>query len=172
MKSSPKDKNQMPKNDIEVERKYKVQISIDKLNFPYDEVEIYQTYLTTSQDEIEERVRKLIDKHGIQYIHTIKKPISDTERFEDEKSISQLEYKSYLQRKNPASHTIHKKRKTFNYKNQCFELDAYLSPELPFLILEIEGVKEHQDIQFPAFIEILEDVTGKKEYSNHSLSMK
>ena len=162
----------MSNNDIEVERKYKVQFSLNKLNFLYDEVEIYQTYLTTAQDEIEERVRKIIDKEGTQYIHTIKKPISDTERFEDEKNISQLEYNSYLQRKNPASHTIHKKRKTFNYKNQSFELDAYLSPKLPFLILEIEGVKQHQDIQFPPFIQILEDVTGKKEYSNHSLSMK
>ena len=40
----------MSNNDIEVERKYKVQFSLNKLNFLYDEVEIYQTYLTTAQD--------------------------------------------------------------------------------------------------------------------------
>ncbi|MDG4947009.1 hypothetical protein NMK71_11360 [Weeksellaceae bacterium KMM 9713] len=172
MKSSPEDKNQIPLNNIEIERKYKVQISIDEINLTYHEVEIYQTYLTTQDDNIEERVRKIIVNQEIKYVHTIKKPISDTERIEDEKTISELEYNAFLKRKKPASHTIHKKRKTFNYKGQNFELDTYVSPQLPFLILELEGVKNHQDIDFPPFIEVLEDVTGNKAYSNHSLSLK
>ncbi|MDG4949332.1 hypothetical protein NLM59_00205 [Weeksellaceae bacterium KMM 9724] len=172
MKSSPEDKTQIPLNNIEIERKYKVQILIDELNLPYHEVEIYQTYLTTQDDNIEERVRKIIDDQEIKYVHTIKKPISDTERIEDEKTISELEYNAFLKRKNSVSQTIHKKRKTFNYKGQNFELDTYFSPQLSFLILELEGIKNHQDIDFPPFIEALEDVTGNKAYSNHSLSLK
>ena len=38
--------------------------------------------------------------------------------------------------------------------------------------MEIELSDENQKIEFPEFIDIIEEVTYDKEYTNHSLSKK
>ena len=157
--------------DIEVERKYKVQWIENTFNLDFQEFEIFQTYLKTARNQ-EERVRKLKSDNVISYSHTIKKPISNTERTEIEKTISDEEYEILLKRKDEKTKVIHKIRKVFIYKNQSFELDTYLIPTFSFQILEIENVQNHIDIDFPEFIKIIEDVTGDKTYSNYELSRK
>lgn len=152
---------------IEVERKYLVKLKAEIPN--YTEVEIYQTYLLTNDDS-EERVRKRGIDGSFIYYHTIKRQKTKEERVEIERQISSKEYMNLLQRKDANRVTIYKKRKVFVYKGQYFELDKYINPKLDFLTLELEGKKEHTDIIFPEFIEVLGDVTGDKKYSNYNLS--
>jgi len=63
-------------------------------------------------------------------------------------------------------------RKCFVWKNQYFELDTYIEPKLGLQILELEGVGEHDKIDFPPFIQVLEDITGNEKYYNYQLSKR
>lgn len=161
--------SEFPKENIEVERKYKVQLIDHSIPIDFKAYEIFQTYLQTDQSQ-EERIRKIVSKNKIKFIHTIKKPISATERVEMEHEITKEIYNSLSSRQAPNSHIIHKTRSVCVYKNQLFELDHYHSPKLNYLILEIEKVQHHKHIVFPDFIIVLEDVTGQKEYSNFEIS--
>ena len=68
--------------------------------------------------------------------------------------------------------TIKKIRKNFVWEKQYFELDTYMQPALGLSILEIEGVREHDEIKFPPFLKVVEDVTGNEKYYNYNLSLK
>lgn len=154
---------------IEMERKYLVEI-IDNIPDAV-ESEIFQTYLITDNNT-EERVRKRGSNGNFIYFHTIKKTISDLERIETEEIISPNRYIELLDRADKSRSTIHKIRKSFIWNKQYFELDTFISPDNKLTILEIEGVAEHEDIQFPSFLRVLEDITGNLEYYNYNLSMK
>lgn len=47
-----------------------------------------------------------------------------------------------------------------------------MQPALGLSILEIEGVREHDEIKFPPFLKVVEDVTGNEKYYNYNLSLK
>lgn len=152
---------------LETERKYIVEVVGNIPNAI--ESEIYQTYLTTD-DGSELRVRKRGSNGSYIYFLTSKKAVSDETRIETEKQITPEEYINFLQKADSNKQTIHKLRKCFVWERQYFELDNYLSPEIKFTIMEIEGFENHRDIKFPSFINVLEDVTGKAAYSNASLA--
>lgn len=161
---------QASNSNIETERKYKVRFDKDQFHLKFKKEVLYQTYLKTDKPQTEERLRKIVAGDKIHFVHTLKSPISDTKRFEDEKEITEEMYEQLLKRMQENTLTIHKTRLTFEYKNHCFELDQYHQPAFDFCILEIEGEEEHEAISFPPFIEILEDVTGQKAYANFSLA--
>lgn len=152
---------------IEAERKYIVNLVGEIPNAV--ESEITQTYLISGNDS-EIRVRKRGAQGCYVYFHTIKKALSPTERVETEKKISPREYIAFLEQADPNYHPIRKNRKCFVWKNQYFELDTYLSPNPGLQILELEGVNSHEEIDFPPFIKVVEDVTGNKKYYNHQLA--
>jgi CYTH domain-containing protein/predicted ATPase len=153
---------------IETERKYRIEIASD---LPGQvETEIFQTYLLSGADE-EVRLRKRGQNGHYVYFLTVKRALEGNSRIETEKRISPSEYVSLLQQDaDPDRRTIHKRRRCFVWQNQYFEVDTFIEPALPFSLLEIEGVKNHEDINFPSFIKILEDVTDNKTYYNSSLA--
>jgi len=154
---------------IERERKYIVKVVGDIPD--YTESEITQTYLL-SDPGTEMRVRKRGWQGSYVYFQTIKKAVSDHKSIETERRITAQQYVDLLQMADPSRKSISKMRKCFVWKNQYFELDTYIEPNLGLQILELEGVEANAEIEFPPFIQVVEDITGNEKYFNYQLSLR
>jgi len=154
---------------IEVERKYIVKV-IGKIP-DYTESEITQTYLLSDPDT-EMRVRKRGWQGSYVYFQTINKTVGEGKHIVTERRITAQQYVDLLQLADPNRNPISKMRKCFVWKNQYFELDTYIEPKLGLQILELEGVGENDQIEFPPFLELVEDITGNEKYYNYELSRR
>ncbi len=147
---------------VEIERKFLIEKpskellqNLDFCNF----VDISQCYVNTDLDRY--RVRKRGRNGENIYIKTRKIKISEIKRIEIEERISKEEYENNIKGRKVLSKT----RYLFVYENKYFELDIF-----PFwddkALLEIELKSENEDFSFPQFINLIEEVTDKKEYRN------
>lgn len=164
--------NLLDNNSLEIERKYLIKYpNINFLeNYQFcNKVDISQYYLTLPNNEMI-RVRKRGINNNYIYIKTVKKNINNIKRIETETIITKDQYE-YLIKTAREKTFIDKSRYCLLYKNQYFEIDVF-----PFwddkAFMEIELSDENQEIEFPEFIDIIEEVTYDKEYTNHSLSKK
>lgn len=157
----------LPQPIIE-ERKYIVEVtgempdSIDS--------EIIQTYLVADPG-CEVRLRRRNWQGKVVNVHTTKKKLSGKEEIVTERQVSNSLYESLLQQADPYRRTIRKKRKSFIWKGQYFELDNYEVPA-NLVILETKGIATHESVKFPPFIRVVEDITGNKQYNNYNLALK
>ena len=135
------------------------------------ESEITQTYLVADPDS-EVRLRRRMWNGKPVYVHKTKKRISDTEQIETERQVSNALYESLLQQADPYRETIHKRRRSFIWRGQYFELDTYISPIDNLVILETKGVADQEDVNFPPFIRVIEDVTGNSQYYNYNMALR
>lgn len=159
---------EIPRQAVE-ERKYIIRL---KDNIPEAIVsEITQTYLT-SEPYSEVRLRRRILNGLTVNVHTTKKILSNNEQVETERQIDNNLYESLLGQADPYRQPIHKMRETFIWKGQFFELDTFIDPYKGLQILETKGILKHEDIIFPPFIEIIEDITGITKYYNYNLALK
>lgn len=159
---------EIPRQAVE-ERKYIIRL---KDNIPDAIVsEITQTYLT-SEPYSEVRLRRRILNGLTVNVHTTKKILSNNEQVETERQIDNNLYESLLRQADPYRQPIHKMRETFIWKGQFFELDTFIDPHKGLQILETKGILKHEDIIFPPFIEIVEDITGITKYYNYNLALK
>lgn len=159
---------EIPRQAVE-ERKYIIRL---KDNIPEAIVsEITQTYLT-SEPYSEVRLRRRILNGLTVNVHTTKKILPNNEQVETERQIDNNLYESLLQQADPYRQPIHKMRETFIWKGQFFELDTFIDPYKGLQILETKGILKHEDIIFPPFIEIIEDITGITKYYNYNLALK
>ena len=71
---------------------------------------------------------------------------------------------------NPNKRTIHKLRRCFVWNNRYFELDTFVEPQLPHLLLEIEDVSEEEVLEFPPFLKVVKEVTNDPNYYNANLA--
>lgn len=155
---------------IEEERKYIVEVT-GELPECIDS-EICQTYLVADPGtEVRLRRSTSSDCHVVN-IHTSRRKFSDTEVLVTERQVSNALYESLLQQKDPYRQTISKRRRSFIYQGQFFELDSYVSPRSGLVILETKGIASHNDVKFPPFIKVVEDITGDTRYYNHNLALK
>ena len=154
---------------IEEERKYIVEVVGELPDCIVSE--ITQTYLV-AEPGCEVRLRKRGWEGKYVNVHTTKKQISEKERLETERQISNNLYNSLLQQADPYRHTIYKIRKSFIWKGQYFELDTYLKPINDLVILETKGVASDESVKFPPFIRVVEDITGNRKYYNYNLALK
>ena len=156
---------------VEIERKYVIRMP-DVAMFSsldgYSESEIVQTYLS-SEPGVTRRVRRRCFSDVTRYYETRKTRIDRMSSIEEEGELSEEEYNSLLQLIMPGTRPIVKKRYTFVYKNQVFEIDIYPEWERS-AIMETELASREADPEIPEFIEILREVTGDKSYSNASMS--
>ncbi|EHG17177.1 hypothetical protein HMPREF9138_00505 [Prevotella histicola F0411] len=159
---------EIPQQVIE-ERKYIVRLIGDIPGAI--ESDIKQTYLTSEpRSEVRLRRRTL---NGISVnVRTTKKTLPTNEQVETERQIDNNLYESLMRQADPYRYSIHKIRKTFIWRGQFFELDRYLEPISNLQILETKGIVDHEDVNFPPFLEVLEDITGKTEYYNYNLALK
>jgi CYTH domain-containing protein len=81
-------------------------------------------------------------------------------------------YESLLQQAYPYRSTIHKIRQSFIWKGQYFELDTYLGVLSGLVILETKGIADVEDVNFPPFINVKEEVTGNYQYYNYNLALR
>lgn len=154
---------------IAQERKYIVELTAD---IPSSiDSEITQTYLVADPGcEIRLR-RRALDGNYIN-VHTTKKTISANEELVIERQVDNSLYESLLQQADPYRKTIHKMRKSFIWKGQFFELDTYDKPVSNLIILETKGIAKHEDVKFPPFIKVIEDITGNTKYYNYNIALK
>ena len=134
--------------------------------------EITQTYLVADPD-CEVRLRRR-EWHGgdTVNVHKTKKHISATEVLETERQVSNALYESLLQQADPYRQTIRKTRHSFIWHGQFFELDAYHGPLEGLVMLETKGVAEQEEVNFPPFIHVKQEVTGNHEYYNYNLALR
>lgn len=135
------------------------------------ESEILQTYLVAEPGcEIRLRRRKLYGQTT--NIHTTTKVLSPTEKLITERTVSNSLYESLLQQADPYRMPIRKQRRSFIWQGQYFELDSYLEPVSNLMILETKGMECHEDVKFPPFLRVIEDITGNTAYYNHNLALR
>jgi len=134
------------------------------------ESQIVQTYLVADPDS-EVRLRKRIWNGKPVYLLNSKKKVSPGEQIETEQQINSNLYTTMLQQADPYRHPIEKTRRSFIWKGQYFELDSYEKPE-NLLILETKGVTKNEEVKFPPFLQVVEEITGRKEYYNYNLAKR
>ena len=155
---------------IEEERKYIVKL-VGEVPNAIDS-DIVQTYLS-GEPGSEIRLRRRSFEGGkYVYVHTSKKCISDKEQIETERQINANLYESMLQQADPYRATIRKHRKSFIWKGQYFELDSFEQPVHDLMILETKGIAQHENVNFPPFIQVVEDITGNTQYDNYNIALK
>lgn len=135
------------------------------------ESEILQTYLV-AEPRCEIRLRRRKQQGKVTNIHTTTKEISSTEKIITERQVNNSLYESLLQQADPYRSQIRKLRRSFIWQGQYFELDSYLEPVSNLMILETKGMACHEDVKFPPFLKIIEDITGNKAYHNHNIALR
>ena len=154
---------------IEHERKYIVEV-VGEIENPIDS-DIIQTYLVADPG-VETRLRQRSWKGQDVYVLTTRKRNPHKEQVETERQITKNIYDSLLQQADPYRQTIHKHRRSFIWKGQYFELDMFVTPHPGLMILETKGVDASESVNFPPFIKVIEDITGKKEYYNYNIALR
>lgn len=135
------------------------------------ESEITQTYLV-AEPSCEVRLRRRVFSGGkVVNVHRSKKRISETEDIETERQIDNNLYEQMLQQADPYRSTIKKRRQSFIWKGQFFEIDTFLSPIKDLVMMETKGIAQQEKINFPPFIRVLEDVTGNPRYLNYNIAL-
>ena len=156
---------------IEIERKYIIRMpDVDLLAGleGYSRSLIEQIYLPAQKGETD-RVRRREFSDGVKYYRTRKLRIDGMSAVETEGEITAEEYYRLAAEPEALTHPIRKTRYTFVYLGQLFEVDVY--PEWEHsCILETELDSRDKVVAFPPFIEVIGEVTGMKEYSNHAMS--
>ena len=156
---------------VETERKFLIHypdltVLEDKPNC--EKVEIVQTYLLSSSGT-EVRVRQRGKDGRYMYYRTEKSRVSEMERTEIERRISQEDYSGYLMEADPARRPICKTRYCLMENNCYYEIDIY--PEWKKqAILELELRAKDQEVVFPRDIRVIREVTADLRYGNHALA--
>ena len=130
--------------------------------------EILQTYLLSDLG-VTARVRARRSASGTVYTATEKRRLSDLTAIEDERELTEEEYRAMLLRRDPALAPIGKRRYAIPYAGQTLEIDIY-----PFwqkqAVLEVELPSEDTPLVLPPFIRVIRDVSGDRRYKNVSLA--
>ena len=133
---------------------------------------ITQTYLV-AEPGCEVRLRRREWSGGkVVNVHRSKKRLSDTEVIETERKVDNNLYEQMLQQADPYRSTIKKRRQSFIWKGQFFEIDTFLEPISDLVMMETKGIAAQEPINFPPFIEVLEDVTGNSRYLNYNIALR
>ncbi len=131
-----------------------------------------KTYISQSYI-IDNNERKRIRKRGIDgvfsYYLTKKKTVSGFKKEETEYVITKEEYEE-LKNKDKNALTIEKTRYCLSENFTYYEIDVY-----PFwkdrAVMEIELKDENEEFVLPGNIEVIEDVSSDKAYSNFNLAL-
>lgn len=127
--------------------------------------DIVQTYLEGGSA----RVRKSESCGNCTYTHTKKHKITELKRVEIEREISAEEYAELLAAADPSYRPISKIRLCIPFEGHIFEIDIF-----PFwqdkAIAEVELQDENEEISFPHWLNILDEVTYDPAYKNAVLA--
>ena len=159
---------------IEIERKFLLK-SLPKTK-PQQSIKIDQYYLKTTSG-VWERARTWESSNGdSKFIHTIKRSVSKGVNIEDEHLMSKDEFLGFKERclsSNQESKFIEKVRHIYPDGQLFWEVDVFANG-YQLIIAEIEIPKKTFKLTIPDFIKEVNllEVTGLKQFSNRSLSIK
>jgi len=151
------------------ERVYRVEITGDVPEC--SESIITQTYLV-AEPGCEVRLRRREWNGKVINVHRTTKHISGDQVIETERQVNNNLYEQMLQQADPYRVTIRKRRKSLIWKGQFFQIDTFIQPVSHLVMLETKGVAEHETVNFPPFIKVLEDVTGNSRYYNYNIALR
>ncbi len=155
---------------LEIERKYLV-ANFNLAQLPgFRKVEIVQHYLQSNEPNTEERIRKRVQAGVATYYRATKVLLRPGVRSEREHPISADEYKRLRALVDRKAKAILKDRYCFVDRDQYFELDLFRGEFEGLAMLEIELTSEGQEVEIPASIGILKEVTTDPRFSNRSLA--
>lgn len=148
---------------LEIERRWLVKIpeNIDDFQYMY----IEQDYLVP-ENGFQGRIRRLDDK----FIYTEKARTGNAaSRIENEREITKEEYEKL--KSHTILHTVKKKRYIIPHRSLKFEFDVFENTvENGIAIMEAELENENSDIEFPEFIEVIQEVTDDSYYTNRNFA--
>lgn len=156
----------------EIESKFLIRMpDLDKLERMPNckKVEIIQTYLLSSEQNVEQRIRQRGRDGSYIYIKTTKTTVTNGKRIETEQRITKDEYLDLLMDADTSLRQIRKNRYCLTENNLYFEIDVY-----PFwtrqALLEVQLNTPEQRVVFPTYLTVLREVTDDSAYKNHSLA--
>ena len=156
---------------IEIERKYIILMPDPNrmsLASEYGYSDITQIYLDAPEG-LTHRIRSRVYPDRTVYTETCKRRINHISAVEIETEIDSARFSELAATPLGATRPITKRRHTFVYLGQLFEIDVY--PEWQSTaIMETELADERAVAQMPPFITVVREVTGDKRYSNASMS--
>ena len=159
-------------DNLEIEYKYLIRypdIAVLESQPGSKKAEIVQTYLL-SENGVTARVRSWTENGETCFFKTEKKRISRMTAEEKETQITEEEYLTLLKKADPIRKPIAKTRYRIPFASHLLEIDIY-----PFwkkqAFLEIEISQEDEAVDIPSYLSVIRDVTGEREYKNHSLAL-
>ena len=147
---------------LEIERRFLIK-NDDWKKFIKKKIIIEQGYLSKSLDDWIIRIRFT----GKDYKIALKKHIKNFTNFEFEYSITRKDGQTIMSN---LSNTIKKERFYVEVEKKSWIIDCFKEKNYPLEIAEIELSNEEEDFSLPSFIS--KEITGLKDYSNFSLSIK
>jgi CYTH domain-containing protein len=135
---------------------------------------ITQIYLKGSNHDQTERIRTISRDffgNNPEFYHTKKVLVENGVNKEDEKQISEVEYKKLLEKADPKKEPITKIRYVFDYNDQKFEMDIFPKRD-GLMVLELELKSKQQPIELPSYLEVEREITDEKHYRNYMLANK
>ena len=150
-------------------RKYLVKMpDLDALSKKYGAIpiEMMQTYLLSSDPEVERRIRQQSCLGEQLFFYTTKRVGDDGTRWVTEKPISEKDYVAYLMEADLRLRNVRKLKHRFTCTGHRMELDVY-----PFTddraIFFVFGA---EPFELPPEIEVIREVTGDPVYKNRALA--
>ena len=165
--------NKNSKNNLEIERKYVIEMpDFDLISSQpeYTSSEILQIYLASSDGETR-RIRRRSYKDRVEHTETTKIRIDKISSRELEREISAEEFDLLSKEIREGSTPLNKTRYTFLYLENTMEIDVYPGWKRT-AIMETEMDGYDKEVALPPFIKIVKEVTGDKAYSNSSMATK
>ena len=155
---------------LEIERRYLISPRFDHSTIPTHShsVAIEQAY---AGDGL--RLRKRTDDDMSMYTKTKKiRAATDFSCEEDESIISEEEYNTLMNARMVNTRTIRKQRIYFVYGGHSFELDIFADTTTreKLIILEVELLRENEEVRLPSWLPIIREITGEANLSNWSLA--
>lgn len=159
---------------VPVERERKFLVKFNPMNIPQEAVsiDIEQIYLTTGSDQAEIRIRKRGHDGFYTYFMTEKRDHGPGQRLEVERIIGENEFELMSSMIKPDTCPVNKTRHCIIWTNLYLELDVFKNsntstdPSSEIGMLEIELTNLEHELQIPEWIEIIQEVTEDKEYTN------
>ena len=153
-------------------KKHKYLIKMPDLNqlviryqaVPFD---MMQTYLYTTNPNVERRIRQQKNGRDYLYFYTEKHIMPDQTKWDTEKPISQKEYIQYLMEADTSLRSVRKTKYRFTYDKQRFEIDIYPFSRDKAIMFRYA---ENDDVKLPPEVDILREVTGVPEFKNKQLA--
>ena len=150
-------------------RKYLVAMpDLDALSRKYGAlpIEMMQTYLLSSDPEIERRIRQQSSLGDQLFFYTTKRVGEDGTRWVTERPISEKEYVTYLMEADLSLRSVRKLKYRFTYEKRRMELDVY-----PFAKdRAIFFAYGPEPTALPPEIEVIREVTGDPYYKNRAFA--